>query len=146
MQWRNELRANRLLTLLVNTFVLENTFVPVTGAGQRVENALDLVLSPGFEGYVDESVAQADTVIGAVKLQFDNVGVVSSNDPRELMERAGAQAAHVALVEFREAERWTVVYGGGANGGDGRIMAEHLESAGKKVKLVDAKAGGIRLR
>src|ERR1700739_1641621 len=46
---------------LVNTFVLENTFVPVTGAGQRVENALDLVLSPGFEGYVDESVAQADT-------------------------------------------------------------------------------------
>jgi len=67
------------------------------------------------------------------------------NSVAELMERAGAQAAHVALVEFREAERWTVVYGGGANGGDGRIMAEHLESAGKKVKLVDAKAGGTDL-
>ncbi len=63
----------------------------------------------------------------------------------ELMERAGAQAARVAQVEFREAVRWTVVCGGGANGGDGRIMAEHLESAGKKVRLVDAKAGATDL-
>jgi len=59
----------------------------------------------------------------------------------ELMERAGAEAARVAQVVFPAAARWTVVCGGGSNGGDGRIMARHLESAGKDVKLVDAKAG-----
>jgi len=59
----------------------------------------------------------------------------------ELMERAGAQAARVAQVEFTDAARWTVVCGGGSNGGDGRIMARHLESAGKAVRIVEAKAG-----
>lgn len=58
----------------------------------------------------------------------------------ELMERAGAQAAQVALQRYRDAPRWTVVCGGGANGGDGRIMAGHLEAAGKQVTVVDAKA------
>lgn len=59
----------------------------------------------------------------------------------ELMERAGAQAALVALNRFPHAERWTVVCGGGANGGDGRVMARHLEAAGKRALIVDAKAG-----
>ena len=59
----------------------------------------------------------------------------------ELMEHAGAQAALVALDRFPLAERWTVVCGGGANGGDGRVLARHLEQAGKEVRLVDAKAG-----
>ncbi|MEP6811717.1 MAG: NAD(P)H-hydrate dehydratase [Actinomycetota bacterium] len=59
----------------------------------------------------------------------------------ELMERAGAQAARVAQVEFGNAARWTVVCGDGSNGGDGRIMARHLENAGKAVHVVDAKAG-----
>jgi NAD(P)H-hydrate epimerase len=34
-----------------------------------------------------------------------------------------------------------VVCGGGANGGDGRIAARHLETAGREVTVVDAKAG-----
>ena len=80
MQWRNELRANRLLTLLVNTFVLENTFVPVTGAGQRVENALDLVLSPGFEGYVDYGFGERDAVVAAVVDGFYDVGALVGED------------------------------------------------------------------
>jgi NAD(P)H-hydrate epimerase len=61
------------------------------------------------------------------------------------MERAGALAAEAGLQEFRGAERWTVVAGGGANGGDGRIMARHLESQGKQVRIVDAKAGETEL-
>jgi NAD(P)H-hydrate epimerase len=59
----------------------------------------------------------------------------------ELMERAGARAAAVALQTFAGAQDWTVVCGGGSNGGDGRIMARHLEEAGRRVRLVDVKAG-----
>jgi NAD(P)H-hydrate epimerase len=65
----------------------------------------------------------------------------SGHDTRALMERAGALAAEAALQELREAERWTVVVGGGANGGDGRIAARHLQAQGKQVRIVDAKAG-----
>src|SRR5690348_7398296 len=63
----------------------------------------------------------------------------------ELMERAGAAAAAVAQEEFPGASRWTVVCGGGSNGGDGRIMARHLESAGKEVRVVEAKSGDPEL-
>jgi NAD(P)H-hydrate epimerase len=62
------------------------------------------------------------------------------HDTSVLMERAGAAAAQIALQVFAGAERWTVVCGGGANGGDGRIVAQHLEQAGKHVQVVDAKA------
>ena len=63
----------------------------------------------------------------------------------ELMERAGAQAAAVAEHECIGALRWTVVCGGGSNGGDGRIMARILESTGKDVRVVDATAGEAEL-
>ena len=59
----------------------------------------------------------------------------------ELMERAGTQAAQVARAEFGDAARWTIVCGGGSNGGDGRIVARCLRSMGKDVRIVDAKAG-----
>jgi NAD(P)H-hydrate epimerase len=57
----------------------------------------------------------------------------------ELMERAGNAVARVGLEQYPRAQRWTVVCGGGANGGDGRIAARELEHAGKDVRLVDAK-------
>ena len=63
----------------------------------------------------------------------------------ELMERAGAQVARAALELFAAAQRWTVVCGGGSNGGDGRIAARHLEAAGREVRIVDAKAGDTDL-
>ena len=44
----------------------------------------------------------------------------------ELMKRAGTATARVALEQHPSAERWTVVCGGGANGGDGRIAAREL--------------------
>jgi len=69
----------------------------------------------------------------------------AGHDVQELMERAGALAAEAGLQEFRGAESWTVVAGGGANGGDGRIMARHLEAHGKQVRIVDAKAGETEL-
>jgi ADP-dependent NAD(P)H-hydrate dehydratase / NAD(P)H-hydrate epimerase len=59
----------------------------------------------------------------------------------ELMERAGSEAARFALGRFPAARRWTVVCGGGANGGDGRIAARELGRAGRDVRIVDAKAG-----
>jgi hydroxyethylthiazole kinase-like uncharacterized protein yjeF len=65
----------------------------------------------------------------------------AGHDTAVLMERAGALAAEAGLQEMHGLERWTVVVGGGANGGDGRIMARHLEAKGKQVTLVDAKAG-----
>src|SRR5438270_671162 len=63
----------------------------------------------------------------------------------ELMERAGNAPARVGLEQHPRAERWTVVCGGGANGGDGRIAARELEHAGKHVRVVDAKAGESEL-
>jgi NAD(P)H-hydrate epimerase len=65
----------------------------------------------------------------------------AGHDSAMLMERAAAGAAQVALQVFAGAERWTIVAGGGANGGDGRIVARHLAGAGKDVTVVDAKAG-----
>jgi NAD(P)H-hydrate epimerase len=63
----------------------------------------------------------------------------------ELMERAGAQTAGAAIELFAKSQRWTVVCGGGSNGGDGRIAARHLEAAGREVRLVDAAAGETEL-
>ena len=63
----------------------------------------------------------------------------------ELMERAGAAAAETALELYPEARRWTIVCGGGSNGGDGRVMAAHLERAGHEVRIVDARAGEVDL-
>src|SRR5579884_300724 len=63
----------------------------------------------------------------------------------ELMERAGAAAAEVALRCFPAARHWTVVCGGGSNGGDGRVMARHLQAAGRDVRVVEAKAGDREL-
>jgi hydroxyethylthiazole kinase-like uncharacterized protein yjeF len=65
----------------------------------------------------------------------------AGHDTLELMERAGTLAAEAALQEMHGADEWTVVVGGGANGGDGRIVARHLEARGKRVRIVDAKAG-----
>ena len=42
----------------------------------------------------------------------------AGHDTSELMERAGAGAAELALQIYSGAERWTVVCGGGSNGGD----------------------------
>ena len=67
------------------------------------------------------------------------------HDTSVLMERAGAAAAQIALQVFAGASRWTVACGGGANGGDGRIAARHLEQAGKQVHVVDATAGATEL-
>ncbi|HKI92729.1 MAG TPA: NAD(P)H-hydrate epimerase, partial [Gaiellaceae bacterium] len=59
----------------------------------------------------------------------------------DLMERAGGAAAELALELFPDAGRFTVVCGGGSNGGDGRVVARHLEAAGRGALVVDAKAG-----
>jgi len=57
----------------------------------------------------------------------------------ELMERAGRAVAEAGLELYGDARRWTVVCGGGANGGDGRIAARELERAGREVHVVEAR-------
>ncbi len=57
----------------------------------------------------------------------------------DLMERAGQAVARHALEDFGDAQSFTVVCGGGSNGGDGRVAARLLEEAGREVLVVDAK-------
>ena len=59
----------------------------------------------------------------------------------ELMERAGAAVANEARRAFPRAERFAVVCGGGANGGDGRIAARLLREAGLEAVETDAVEG-----
>jgi ADP-dependent NAD(P)H-hydrate dehydratase / NAD(P)H-hydrate epimerase len=62
-----------------------------------------------------------------------------------LMQRAGEAVARAARLRFPDAQRFTVVCGGGANGGDGRIAAETLRRDGVKATVVDAKTGAEEL-
>ena len=58
---------------------------------------------------------------------------------RELMVRAGTSVAEIAMRRFPSAERYTVVCGGGSNGGDGLVAADVLRSRGCDVLVVSAK-------
>src|SRR5690242_20852170 len=55
----------------------------------------------------------------------------------ELMERAGTAVADTVARRFPGVRRITVVCGGGNNGGDGRVCARVLQSAGRAVHLVE---------
>lgn len=57
----------------------------------------------------------------------------------ELMEHAGRAVAEHALRDFPEARVFTVVCGGGSNGGDGKVAARALAEAGREVRVIDAK-------
>lgn len=54
----------------------------------------------------------------------------------ELMERAGRACAEAAVARFPHATRWAVHCGSGANGGDGFVVARHLDRLGRAVSLV----------
>lgn len=54
----------------------------------------------------------------------------------ELMERAGAACADVALRDYPGAESWAVYCGTGANGGDGFVVARLLHETSKRVEVV----------
>ncbi len=59
---------------------------------------------------------------------------------RELMVRAGTAAAEAAMRRFPDAKAYTVVCGGGSNGGDGLVAADVLRSRGREVLVVEAKS------
>src|SRR6266516_2303843 len=69
----------------------------------------------------------------------------AGHDVPELMARAGRAVAVEAMRAFPEAQSFTAVCGGGANGGDARIAADLLREAGREVLVVDAKAGESEL-
>src|SRR4030095_13489975 len=54
----------------------------------------------------------------------------AGHDVEQLMERAGRAVAEETLAHYPGARSFAGVYGGGANGGDGRIAAELLRTAG----------------
>lgn len=61
------------------------------------------------------------------------------HDVERLMERAGRAVAEEIIEHFPEARSFAGVYGGGANGGDGRIAAELLRANGwEEVSVPDA--------
>ena len=61
------------------------------------------------------------------------------HDVEQLMERAGRAIAEETLQHYPEARSFAGVFGGGANGGDGRIAAELLRANGlEEVSLHDA--------
>ena len=61
----------------------------------------------------------------------------AGHDVGELMARAGRAVAEEAMRRFPNAQRFVAVCGGGANGGDGRISLEVLESAGKIARAAE---------
>jgi NAD(P)H-hydrate epimerase len=65
----------------------------------------------------------------------------AGHDVATLMERAGKAVGVAAVEGFFWARAFTVVCGGGANGGDGRIAAAVIAGEGRDVRVVDAKAG-----
>src|ERR671936_750678 len=58
----------------------------------------------------------------------------AGHDVDQLMARAGRAVAEEAMRRFPDARRFVGVCGGGANGGDGRIALEVLESAGRAAR------------
>ena len=61
----------------------------------------------------------------------------AGHDVQQLMARAGRAVAEEAMRRFPDARRFVGVCGGGANGGDGRIALEVLESDGRVARLVE---------
>ena len=64
---------------------------------------------------------------------------------RELMVRAGTAAAEAAMRRFPEAHSFTVVCGGGSNGGDGLVAADALRARDREVLVVETKGGETNL-
>jgi ADP-dependent NAD(P)H-hydrate dehydratase / NAD(P)H-hydrate epimerase len=52
------------------------------------------------------------------------------HEVEQLMQRAGRAVADEILARYGDGRSFSGVYGGGANGGDGQIAAEHLRAAG----------------
>jgi ADP-dependent NAD(P)H-hydrate dehydratase / NAD(P)H-hydrate epimerase len=59
------------------------------------------------------------------------------HDVEQLMERAGRAVAEEIVQHFPEARSFAGVFGGGANGGDGRIAAELLRANGWEEVSLD---------
>lgn len=57
-------------------------------------------------------------------------------DPHELMRRAGQSAWRELLAVWPQAQRVAVVCGPGNNGGDGYVLAQHAQEAGREVQVV----------
>jgi NAD(P)H-hydrate epimerase len=65
----------------------------------------------------------------------------AGHDVEQLMARAGRAVAEEAMRRFPHARRFVAVAGGGANGGDGRIAMDVLQSAGRDAVVSDDVSG-----
>lgn len=70
------------------------------------------------------------------RLAIDRLGIPGV----VLMENAGVNATDVAtgMLEAIEGNKVAIVCGGGNNGGDGFVIARHLQNAGRKVVVYNA--------
>ncbi len=72
---------------------LEDAFVGVAGGADGREQAGEMVGAARFEGDVDGGVAEADSVVGAVEKQLDDIGALRGDDGRRVRrERRGGPA------------------------------------------------------
>jgi ADP-dependent NAD(P)H-hydrate dehydratase / NAD(P)H-hydrate epimerase len=69
----------------------------------------------------------------------------AGHDVQAMMAMAGRAVAIEAMRAYPNARAYTLVCGGGANGGDGRIAADVLGENGREAVVVDAKAGETEL-
>ncbi len=59
----------------------------------------------------------------------------TGGDAGELMARAGLAAWHTVLAHWPRAQRIAVVCGPGNNGGDGYVLATHMQASGREVRV-----------
>src|ERR1700691_5310183 len=69
---------------------LFNAFVAVARLRQRRADLFNVLRAAGFQGEVDDRVAEADAVVGAVVGRLHDVGAEVGDDLREVMQGAGA--------------------------------------------------------
>lgn len=83
----------------------------------------------------EKAISDAALLSNQEMARADAETIAAGTPGRDLMERAGAGVARAALARMPQATRWLVLCGPGNNGGDGFVIARHLNAAGRAVDV-----------